>query len=82
MTKVKNLASAILGKGESRTVRVQLKGTGILNMKEVQVFDHNGTNVALNKVTNQSSTSASGAALKAVNGNLTDQSVTNNNAGK
>ena len=61
----------------SRKVRVQLEGTGFVNMREVQVFAHNGTNVALNKTATQLGTSnypdnVPHPASKAVNGNLTD----------
>jgi len=62
-------------------VRVQLEGTNILNMREVQVFDQNGVNHALNKLATQSSTTPGYEASKAVNGNLNDNSHTNSDAG-
>jgi hypothetical protein len=66
--------------GSIRKVRVQPVGMGMqsLKMKEVEVFDQNGTNVALKKVATQSSTlevfgsTAGNGPLKAVNGNVTD----------
>jgi hypothetical protein len=61
---------------------VQLEGTNILNMREVQVYDTSGVNRALNKPATQSSTTASGEASKAVNGALNDNSHTNADAGK
>jgi hypothetical protein len=70
--------------GNIRKVRVQLEGNDHLHMREVQVFDKNGLNVALNKVATQSSTSTNpaGSASYAVNGNLEDFSHTNNDIGK
>jgi hypothetical protein len=93
MTRVKSLATAILDEpssvldlvgilGDIRKVRVQLEGTDFLHMREVQVFDKNGLNVALNKVATQSSTFASWSASYAVNGNLNDLSHTELNQGK
>jgi hypothetical protein len=57
-------------------LRVQLEGTNYLHMREVQVFDKNGLNVALNKVATQSGTSeypagVSHPASDAVNGDVT-----------
>jgi hypothetical protein len=46
----------------SRKVRVQLEGTNHLHMREVQVFDQSGDNVALGKTATQSSTAGSEAA--------------------
>jgi hypothetical protein len=51
-------------------------------MREVQVFDQNGVNRALNKLATQSSTANSYPdsyypASKVVNGNLDDWSLTN-----
>jgi hypothetical protein len=64
-------------------VRVQLEGADNIALKEVQVFNRNGVNVALNKPATQSSTPAGyPPASKAVNGDLTDSSVTNWEAGK
>ena len=64
-------------------LRVQLEGTDNIALKEVQVFNRNGVNVALNKTATQSSTPAGyPPASKAVNGDLTDSSVTNWEAGK
>jgi hypothetical protein len=89
LTKVKNLASEIMGLGKYRKVRVQLEGTNHLSMREVQVFDHNGVNVALNKNAAQSSTASYPTnvlhpASNAVNGNLADSvgTLTNFDAGK
>ena len=82
MARVKFLASQILGKRKVRKVRVQLEGSQYLHMSEVQVFDQNGSNVALNKPATQSSTETGSPASKAVNGDLTDASVTNWEAGK
>ena len=64
-------------------LRVQLEGTDNIALKEVQVFNRNGVNVALNKTATQSSTKQSSTpASKAVNGDLTDYSLTNLTAGK
>ena len=62
-------------------VRVQLLGTNFLNLREVQVFDQNGVNRALNKPATQSSTTPGYEASKIVNGNLNDMSHTNWEAG-
>jgi hypothetical protein len=80
LTKVKDLANGILGLGKYRKVRVQAEGQQMLSMGEVQVFDHNGVNLALNKNAAQSSTANYPAnvphpASKAVNGILTEPSV-------
>jgi hypothetical protein len=56
-------------------LRVQLEGTNYLHMREIQVFDKNGLNVALNKVATQSGTTfwgVAGPASDAVNGDVTD----------
>jgi hypothetical protein len=62
--------------GFIRKVRVQSvhssQTNSRVNLKEVQVFDRNGNNVALNKTATQSGTEAGGAASNAVNGNVTD----------
>ena len=63
-------------------LRVQLEGTDNIALKEVQVFNRNGVNVALNKTATQSSTETGSPASKAVNGDLTDSSVTNWEEGK
>ena len=68
--------------GNIRKVRVQLEGTNNLHMNEVQVFDKNGLNVALNKIATQSTTWDGFLASNAVNGNLNDHSHTNSAAGK
>ncbi len=68
--------------GDIRKVRVQLEGTEYLNMREVQVFDQNGENVALNKAATQSTTLTNYPASNAVNGNLNDFSATQLNQGK
>jgi hypothetical protein len=65
--------------GNIRKVRVQLEGRDFLHMREVQVFDKNGLNVALNKVATQSTTATGHPASNAVNGNLEDFSHTNGN---
>ncbi len=88
---VRTTTSAVLDRvglvGTFRKVRVELEGTNILSMKEVQVFAHNGTNVALNKSATQSSVASFSfsccSASKAVNGDTTVVgSETNNEAGK
>ncbi len=58
-------------------LRVQLEGKEFMHMREVQVFDKNGLNVALNKPATQSGTSeyppgVSHPASDAVNGDVTD----------
>jgi hypothetical protein len=61
--------------GNIRKVRVQLEGTNYVHMREIQVFDKNGVNVALNKNATQSGTTVwgdGGPASKAVNGDVTD----------
>ena len=63
-------------------VRLQLEGADNVALREVQVFNRNGVNVALNKPATQSSTETGSPASKAVNGDLTDSSVTNWEAGK
>ncbi len=83
MTRVHFLASEILG--GIRKVRVQLEGTNYLHMSEVQVFDKNGVNRALNKPATQSSTLNelnANDASRAVNGVLNDLTHTKNDAGK
>ena len=62
-------------------VRVQLEGTIFLHMREVQVYDMNGVNHALNKLATQSSTESGEEASKAVNGNLNDWSHTHYSTG-
>ncbi len=61
-------------------VRVMLEGHNHLQMREVQVFDMDNVNRALNKIAAQSSTAidcgAHYLASNAVNGNLTDISQT------
>jgi hypothetical protein len=68
-------------------VKVQLEGTNYLHMREVQVFDYTGVNVAQNKPATQSSTGyvlgqSSLEASSAVDGNLTTYSHTNLDPGK
>ena len=61
--------------GNIRKVRVQLEGSNYVHMREIQVFDKNGVNVALNKNATQSGTTVwgdGGPASKAVNGDVTD----------
>ena len=69
---------------------MQLSGTNILNIREVQVFDTNGVNRALSKPATQSSTyivsEYNFSASNAVNGIITidgheDMSHTENEAG-
>ena len=64
---------------------MQLEGTNFLHLREVQVFDQNGVNRALNKLATQSSTAPGDEASKAVNGIITfdghDWSHTNYDAG-
>jgi hypothetical protein len=62
-------------------VRVQLVGTNVLNMREVEVFDTSGVNRALYKSATQSSNPNGKPASTAVNGNLNDFSQTNSGAG-
>jgi hypothetical protein len=60
--------------GFIRKVRVK-KNSGSVNLKEVQVFDQNGINVALNKIATQSGNGPAGVshpASEAVNGIVTD----------
>jgi hypothetical protein len=61
-------------------IRIELEGLNHLHMREVQVFDQNNINRALNKRATQSSTSvdcgAVNSALNAVNGDLADMSHT------
>ena len=58
-------------------VRIQLEGRNYLHLREVQVFDYNDVNVALNKVASQSSTYPGYLpASAAVDGNMTDFSHT------
>jgi hypothetical protein len=59
---------------------VQLEGTNILHMREVQVYDTSGVNHALNKLATQSSTHIDPAS-NAVNGDLNDNSHTDSEAG-
>ena len=52
-------------------VRIQLEGINCLHLREVQVFDYNDVNVALNKVASQSSTHPNYLPASAgVDGNL------------
>ena len=78
--------SYIGGANLVRKVRVELEGQNHLHMREVQVFDQNNINRALNKRATQSSTSvdcgADNLALNAVNGDLTDMSHTLFESGK
>jgi hypothetical protein len=67
-------------------VRVQLDGFNFLHMREVQVYDTIGVNLALNKAASQSSTFnlhywGSDPASNAVNGALSDYSHTHEEAG-
>ena len=74
----------------ARKVRVQLEGQNYLHLREVEVWDQNGTNVALNKTASQSSTwvdngltyPASNAVDGVVNITFTDMSHTNFDQGE
>jgi hypothetical protein len=66
---------------------VELIGTNYLQLREVEAFDRNGVNVALNKPATQSSTFQQNPASKAVDGNKTiafeySMSITNSQPGK
>ena len=62
---------------------MKLEGRNYLHMREVEVWGKNGTNVALNKDANQSSTyNAESVASNAVDGTLTNISHTDNDQGK
>ena len=54
----------------------------VLRMREVEVWDHNGVNVALNKTASQSDTASDWGAERAVNGIFTDHSETQLDSGK
>ena len=62
-------------------VRVQLDGRNYLHLREVEVFDQNGVNRALNKPATQSSLDG-GEATWAVDGNLSTISHSGNDHGK
>ncbi len=66
----------------ARKVRVQLEGQNYLHLREVEVWDQNGMNVALNKTATQSSTWPGYPASNAVNGDMTDYSHTSEDTGK
>ncbi len=67
-------------------VRIELEGQNHLHMREVQVFDQNNVNRALNKTATQSSTAidcgVNKPASNALNGNLMDISHTMFESGK
>ncbi len=67
-----------------RRVRIEIPRTEWLNLREVQVFDLNNTNVALNKIATQSSehNPQVEAASEAVDGNLVSFSHTGYASGK
>ena len=69
-----------------RKVKIQLEGTNYLHMREVQVLDYRDVNVAQNRPATQSSNmtgpDAAAVAGRAVDGNLTTISHTNNQTGK
>ncbi len=50
------------GRMKTQYVRVQLLGMNWLHLAEVEVFDQNSVNVALNKVATQSSTACEASA--------------------
>ena len=52
----------------ARKVRVQLQGTNWLRLREVEVFDDKGVNLAFNKTATQSSTHSADHASVAVDG--------------
>ena len=68
-----------LSKLLGRKVRVQLKGQNYLHLTEVEIWDQNGTNVALNKTATQSSAYDAGNAL---NGIFTDWTNTSFDPGE
>ncbi len=61
---------------------MQLNNCGYLHLREVEVFNQNGVNVALNKTAIQSSAYDGNPASKAVNGNLGDLFHTGFDCGK
>jgi hypothetical protein len=65
----------------AQKVRVQLEGQNFLHLREVEVWDQNGTNVALNKTATQSSTYSTWGAVRpasdAVNGIVEMTSLSN-----
>jgi hypothetical protein len=68
-------------------VRVQLEGTNALNMREVQVFDYDNVNKALNKNATQSSMWQywrffAGEAVNGIWNDADDMSHTNSETGK
>jgi hypothetical protein len=66
-----------------RKVKIQLDGTGEVNIAEVKVYDNNDVNVALGKSATQSTDFDSmRAASKAVDGDLTTFSGTGIKQGK
>ena len=78
--------AAIRLSGAIRKVKIQLEGTNYLHMREVQVLDYHDVNVAQNRPATQSSNmtgpDAAAVAGRAVDGNLTTYSHTNNQIGK
>jgi hypothetical protein len=65
-----------------RKVRVSVASSVKINLKEVQVLDQNGVNVAQNKTATQSSTFGEYSASYAVNGNPDDAGSMTNPGGK
>ena len=78
---VYNISAILVNK-----IRVELEGLNHLHLREVQVFDWNNVNRALNKTATQSSTAidcgTENPASNAVNGNLMDMSHTLFESGK
>ena len=78
---VYNISAILVNK-----IRVELEGLNHLHLREVQVFDWNNVNRALNKTATQSSTAidcgTKNPASNAVNGNLMDMSHTLFESGK
>jgi hypothetical protein len=70
--------------GSIRKVRVSVSVASVqMNLREVQVLDQNGNNVALNKTATQSSTKdVYGSASYAVDGNVKDYGSMTNKEGK
>ncbi len=61
---------------------MQLEGRNCLHLREVEVFDQNDVNRALNMPAIQSSTLFGEVASKAMNGDLNDNSHTWDESGK
>jgi hypothetical protein len=71
--------------GAVRKVKIQLDGRNHVNLREVEVYDYNGANVAKGKTATQSTTYLSYpvfTASRAVDGNLNTYSLTDFDQGK